>query len=297
MGFFSKKPAPPSAPKALTPEEQKREDELARQRLAEATQQIALETTTSRTTKAQNLIQHTAGVGSRKGNVSDAYETFHKKGTDPSTLKEEEQVGNVSSMKKDYAENLQRYAEKGKPETPGTAGSLNKDLKATYEHSPTKEVPALFKAKKLSPSDKPAGVASSASPSYASDFSKVEKQEIKMVGEEKHITTTGLDLEGRRVTKKKIVLPKQQAATVSQNQQKSAASCGTRGPSVPAGWDGKFISLVDLRQQRVQGIDKHNKEQYLSPEEFQKAFKMTKEEFAKLPKWKRDKLKRDLYLF
>jgi hypothetical protein len=66
----------------------------------------------------------------------------------------------------------------------------------------------------------------------------------------------------------------------------------------PTGWDGQtYHSLVDLRQRRVQGIDMKNREQYLSPEEFQKTFKMTKEEFSICPKWKRDKLKSGLHLY
>jgi hypothetical protein len=65
----------------------------------------------------------------------------------------------------------------------------------------------------------------------------------------------------------------------------------------PKGWDGvTYHSLVDLRQRRVEGIDMKNREQYLSPEEFQKTFKMTKGEFAVCPKWKRDKLKGGLHL-
>jgi hypothetical protein len=66
----------------------------------------------------------------------------------------------------------------------------------------------------------------------------------------------------------------------------------------PKGWDGQtYHSLVDLRQRRVEGIDMKKREQYLSPEEFQKAFKMTKEEFAVCPKWKRDKLKSGLHMY
>jgi hypothetical protein len=65
----------------------------------------------------------------------------------------------------------------------------------------------------------------------------------------------------------------------------------------PNNWDGKYYSLVDLRQRRVEGIDKHNREQYLSPKDFEAAFGMSKEEFARCPKWKRDKLKGGLSLF
>ena len=66
----------------------------------------------------------------------------------------------------------------------------------------------------------------------------------------------------------------------------------------PNGWDGQtYHSLVDLRQRRVQGIDMKHREQYLSPDEFQNAFQMTKEEFAVCPKWKRDKLKSGLHMY
>jgi thioesterase domain-containing protein len=65
----------------------------------------------------------------------------------------------------------------------------------------------------------------------------------------------------------------------------------------PKNWDGKYYSLVNLRQRRVEGVDKHNREQYLSPQDFEAAFGMTKEDFARCPKWKRDKLKGGLYLF
>ena len=290
MGFFSKAPSKPSQPK-LTAQEQSAQDELARLKLAEETKRIALETTTERKTKAKTLIQNTAGVGTRKDGVVESHDTFNRKGTTPSTLKQGDVVGDVHAKKNEYAGNLQKFSEKGKSSAHSTAGALRHDLKEKFESSPSKDVPALFKAKKLSSDSQST---ENSAPSYASEFSEIEEQVITMVGEEKHITTTGLDLQGRRVTKTKIVLPKQQAATVSQNQQKPSASSG---PSVPAGESGGYVSIVDLRQNRAQGIDKHNKEKYLSPEEFQKAFKMTKDEFEKLPKWKRDKLKRELYLF
>lgn len=60
---------------------------------------------------------------------------------------------------------------------------------------------------------------------------------------------------------------------------------------------GKFYALADLQAQRVEGIDNTGREQYLSPEDFLATFSMTKEEFAKLPKWKRDKAKTTLNLF
>eukprot|EP00529_Nitzschia_sp_RCC80_P028283 CAMPEP_0113461674 /NCGR_PEP_ID=MMETSP0014_2-20120614/11671_1 /TAXON_ID=2857 /ORGANISM="Nitzschia sp." /LENGTH=266 /DNA_ID=CAMNT_0000353459 /DNA_START=211 /DNA_END=1012 /DNA_ORIENTATION=+ /assembly_acc=CAM_ASM_000159 len=70
---------------------------------------------------------------------------------------------------------------------------------------------------------------------------------------------------------------------------------------IPDGWYSgpHFYTLVEVRQRRVE-ISSHYKnrrEEFLSSEEFQKAFDMTKLEFVKQPKWKRDKLKQSLYLF
>ncbi|XP_078178106.1 villin-1-like isoform X2 [Carex rostrata] len=47
----------------------------------------------------------------------------------------------------------------------------------------------------------------------------------------------------------------------------------------------------------VAGIDVTRREDYLSPEEFQEKFGMTKDQFDKLPKWRQNKLKSDLDLF
>jgi hypothetical protein len=61
--------------------------------------------------------------------------------------------------------------------------------------------------------------------------------------------------------------------------------------------DGEFYPLADLQAKSVEGIDNTSREQYLSPEDFSATFSMTKEEFAKQPKWKRDKAKVSLKLF
>jgi hypothetical protein len=61
--------------------------------------------------------------------------------------------------------------------------------------------------------------------------------------------------------------------------------------------DGKYYPLADLQQKKVDGINNAHREQYLSPADFAEYFKMTKEEFARCPKWKRDKTKRSLSLF
>ena len=66
---------------------------------------------------------------------------------------------------------------------------------------------------------------------------------------------------------------------------------------LPGDWDGKYHTMDDLRQSNIPGCDNTRREQYLSPEDFQEYFKLTKEEFAKFPKWKRDKVKRSLGLF
>ena len=76
------------------------------------------------------------------------------------------------------------------------------------------------------------------------------------------------------------------------------ASSTSDGPEpTPKNWDGKYYTLVDIRQRRVPNVDLHNRELYLSPEEFYKTFKMSKVEFQKQPKWKRDKLKSAIHIF
>merc|ERR1711924_29003 len=119
--------------------------------------------------------------------------------------------------------------------------------------------------------------------SYKDDFSSIEKEEVTMVGQEKHITVTGYNKEGRKLIKTKIILPKVKGETVSQNQHKGVA------PSSPGGSKGagnKLYSLSDIRQGKVEGIDKTRREQYLFPEEFEATFGMTKEKFNAQPKWK-----------
>ncbi|KAG7339362.1 villin headpiece domain containing protein [Nitzschia inconspicua] len=61
--------------------------------------------------------------------------------------------------------------------------------------------------------------------------------------------------------------------------------------------DTAYYSLEQLQSEDVGGIDIRHRERYLSPSDFQLYFKMSKDEFATLPKWKRDKAKRTLKLF
>jgi hypothetical protein len=89
-----------------------------------------------------------------------------------------------------------------------------------------------------------------------------------------------------------------QAAASKQGSSSTSSTSGTANPLTPKNWDGTTYSLIDLRQRNVpKDIDWKNREQYLTDTEFQTAFNMSKEEFAKQPKWKRDKLKQSLYLF
>jgi hypothetical protein len=91
----------------------------------------------------------------------------------------------------------------------------------------------------------------------------------------------------------------EQVARAQSAQASQASGNSSTNALTPMGWDGKtFYSLVDLRQRQVpQSIDWKNREQYLSPVDFQDTFGMSKDDFAKQPKWKRDKMKQALYLF
>lgn len=58
-----------------------------------------------------------------------------------------------------------------------------------------------------------------------------------------------------------------------------------------------YYSLAQLQAKSVDGIDGANREKYLSPKDFEAHFKMTKEEFYKLPRWKQSEAKKALILF
>lgn len=45
------------------------------------------------------------------------------------------------------------------------------------------------------------------------------------------------------------------------------------------------------------GVDPAKLETYLNDDEFFEVFKITREEFLQSPEWKREKLKKDVYLF
>mmetsp|Transcript_16284 Transcript_16284/g.39751 ORF Transcript_16284/g.39751 Transcript_16284/m.39751 type:complete len:398 (+) Transcript_16284:204-1397(+) len=58
-----------------------------------------------------------------------------------------------------------------------------------------------------------------------------------------------------------------------------------------------YYSLAQLQAKTVDGIDGAHREKYLSPKDFEANFKMTKEEFHKLPRWKQSEAKKALNLF
>jgi hypothetical protein len=58
-----------------------------------------------------------------------------------------------------------------------------------------------------------------------------------------------------------------------------------------------YYSLEDLQNNRYPEADVTHKEAYLSPEDFEKNFQMTKDEFDKLAKWKQGKAKQAAGLF
>jgi len=272
-------------------------DELAKLRIQEEAKKVIETTGRTRKLKQRELIGEEAEeIKYRKDHVEDAKKQWSVKGTEGQTYGSETIEQDVANKAKStYEENLKKFTEKGKTE-PISAGELPSDLKSKFDKPTT--VPTLFnkssvkQPKDSTPSNKTA---------YSDGFAKIEKEEIKMVGTSKHITTTGIDSAGRRVTKTKIILPEQVGETKAQHQQGglSAAAGGTESNNklMPTSWDGKYYSLTDIRQRKVESIDKNHRELYLSPEEFEQTFKMSKEAFSKLPKWKRDKIKQDLHLF
>ena len=97
----------------------------------------------------------------------------------------------------------------------------------------------------------------------------------------------------------KVSLKKDEHLPPAFASPKATSKTATKSPlnEKPVDWDGKFYDIEQLREMTIPNLDYARREQYLSPEDFQKYFSVTKVEFAKMPKWKRDKLKRDLQLF
>lgn len=285
-------------------------DELVRRRMLEE-QKIMEATKQRRKLKMRQLIGDQAeGVGDRKHHIDDAKRLWSSKGTtEEDKQKKLENYGVTTTIqmsaleraKQQYQENLQAFSEKGKSEDHREADVVPAldDLKTKYE-KPKQELPS-FLAQKQQPESPPkpkqAIVEAGAAVGFGDEFESIEKEEIAMVGNEKHVTITGISKAGRRVTRTKIILPKVVGETKHQGQQKKFEG-EPNNSLIPSNFDGTYYSLETIQQRMIEiCIDKNNREQYLSPDEFERVFGMTKDEFAKLPKWKRVNKKREFRLY
>ena len=79
-------------------------------------------------------------------------------------------------------------------------------------------------------------------------------------------------------------------ASISKNTEQRPVNTKTGNNAV-------YYSADDLRMKRIPGLDYSISESYLSPAEFTTIFGFTKEEFDKLPQWKRASMKRQHKLF
>ncbi|CAJ1960370.1 unnamed protein product [Cylindrotheca closterium] len=278
-------------------------DELAKKRIEEEMKKIQLETEEKRKAKMKALIGDDAvPVEARKKGVDESVQKWSEKGThqvEEPDIKAGGHAGEtLKSMKDAFEKHVQEDATKGK-----SATTAEGEGEAPLDPEKAEEIRKRFAKPK---SDVPEGgeepegggggeddedaEINPEEAAFREGFSSIESEETTMVGLEKHVRITGTDLEGRKFTKTKIFLPKVEGKTVLQGKQPAKEG-------EPPNWDGHFHALEDIQQLRVEGMDKQHREMYLSPEDFEKYFKMTKGAFAKLPKWKKSKLKKDLLLF
>jgi len=85
-----------------------------------------------------------------------------------------------------------------------------------------------------------------------------------------------------------------QAAAVAPAAEKGTAEMAAAPEEIP------ILSLAELKDDKVwkaKGVNPTRREQSLSDAEFKATFNMDKEGFAKTPKWKQDKLKKDAGVF
>ena len=61
--------------------------------------------------------------------------------------------------------------------------------------------------------------------------------------------------------------------------------------------DGSMYSLAELQAGCPAGVEAANKEKSLNDEDFEATFKMSRGDFDGLPKWKREKAKKDAGIF
>lgn len=277
-------------------------DDIARKRVEEEMKKIQLETEEKRKAKMKKLIGDDAiNVGARKKGVDESFQKFAEKGThkvEVPDIHATKHHGNaIQSKKEAFAKQVEENATKAKKASDEGEGEAPLDAERAEEirkkfAKPKSEVPAAEEEEEAPAAEEDAET-SPEEAAFREGFSSIESEETTMVGRDKHIRITGTDLEGRKFTKTKIFLPKVEGKTVLQGKQPSNNS----GEEEPPDWDGHFHSLEDIQQRRVENIDSQHREMYLSPEDFQTHFKMTKGAFTTLPKWKKDKLKKALYLF
>ena len=77
----------------------------------------------------------------------------------------------------------------------------------------------------------------------------------------------------------------------------SPAPAPARAPAPAPAGDGSTYSLAELQAGTPAGIEPGRKENALNDEDFEETFKMSRDDFAALPKWKRDKAKKDANIF
>ena len=272
-------------------------DELARKRIEEEMERIRLETEEKRKADMKKLLGEGAiDVETRKKEVDESVQKWSEKGThhvDAPDVHATAHHGNaIKSVKDAFEKHVQEDATKGKhtvegegeaPLDPDKAEEIRKKFAKNKSDAPAEgggsDEEEDDEDNEMSPEEK----------AFREGFATIESEETTMKGQEKYIRITGTDLQGRKFTKTKIILPKMQGQTVLQGKQPS-------NPEHPPGeWDGLFHSLEDIQQRRVPDMDQKHREMYLSPEEFQKHFKMTKGAFLQLPKWKQNNLKKELY--
>ena len=83
---------------------------------------------------------------------------------------------------------------------------------------------------------------------------------------------------------------------VGQADGEAPASAEPAPAPAPAG-DGSMYSLAELQAGCPDGVVASSKEKSLNDADFEATFKMSREEFDALPKWKRDIAKKDAKIF
>eukprot|EP01059_Diplonema_ambulator_P018739 TRINITY_DN31305_c0_g1_i1.p1 TRINITY_DN31305_c0_g1~~TRINITY_DN31305_c0_g1_i1.p1 ORF type:complete len:152 (+),score=37.70 TRINITY_DN31305_c0_g1_i1:46-456(+) len=129
-----------------------------------------------------------------------------------------------------------------------------------------------------------------ADPRFPTEEEKVEEELSMSRGEVSH---SPLSVSAAR---KKF----QDAENGEVEEKRPAAGGAAKGPALPRCQGGKYkyddLKMPGSRLTKEQ-IDITQREDYLSREEFEKYLETTPEEFAKLPKWKKEQMKKKVGLF